>query len=696
MDIAAFGAAPGASTTINDAAIALAVAQANASGGVLTARLKPGAYDFAANIPPLTTAAGIDMAGSIFRCTAAGQTGAFLTIGSLLLNGHQNKVLRGVRVQRATLGDWSDESQVGVLLRCLQNTTGTIDEAQAFTTGVRLAGMYDGTTAADAVHNTIDLGRIWRCKYAFDFYSDSPADFAGAPNNNRVRGGDLTAVTGENTGSDRFGICFRTRTWFSGTITANAATNEVTLGGGGSVPVNGRLVFSNSGGALPAGLTAGVRYYVVASAGSVVKVSLTLGGAEIDITDAGTGTHSAVAKGYQNHNANEIDGVSFQHARPGAGSAYCVLSEVDATQNTVKARRAEWTAPAVMRGTLTKQGGGNNDLVVDLATSYLTNELTDVVDAAATKAAWRTINLRYSKIAHQAHRPILVIPNLRATLFADYRDGPISYGFDDLHIAYTSTPAGGVGVATIATCVLRNDQRASLSGGQGIVPAADSITIGAARGIGTMIDTNEGKWIFPVATQAAGARTGRWAVRCFDAAGVLLGSGDRVLLDHPSMTMSWNATSLCWQVTADQTDANQAGRLALRVPDTCKAAQVMLLYPGADIAAVQSLGFYTPDPYPMRAYPGVAGGTRELVGTAAWDPPNVADGAQAVQTATVAGAAFGDAVTATLSLSIGNQILTGYIQGADTPAAVLQNESGGALNLASATLTLSVLKARVP
>lgn len=56
---------------------------------------------------------------------------------------------------------------------------------------------------------------------------------------------------------------------------------------------NGDMVmFNNTGGALPTGLTADVAYYVVSTATSTFKVSATTGGSAIDITAAaGGGTH---------------------------------------------------------------------------------------------------------------------------------------------------------------------------------------------------------------------------------------------------------------------------------------------------------------------------------------------------------------------------------------------------------------------
>jgi len=52
-----------------------------------------------------------------------------------------------------------------------------------------------------------------------------------------------------------------------------------------------QVTVNNVGGALPTPLTAGSAYYVINTTGTTFKLSLTQGGAAIDITDAGTGTH---------------------------------------------------------------------------------------------------------------------------------------------------------------------------------------------------------------------------------------------------------------------------------------------------------------------------------------------------------------------------------------------------------------------
>lgn len=76
------------------------------------------------------------------------------------------------------------------------------------------------------------------------------------------------------------------------TCTANAGTDEITCTSHG-LSANDLIHFTNSGGALPAGLSANTVYYVkTVVSGNVITLSATRGGATLDITGAGTGTHT--------------------------------------------------------------------------------------------------------------------------------------------------------------------------------------------------------------------------------------------------------------------------------------------------------------------------------------------------------------------------------------------------------------------
>jgi hypothetical protein len=83
-----------------------------------------------------------------------------------------------------------------------------------------------------------------------------------------------------------------------------------------------------------------------------------------------------------------------------------------------------------------------------------------------------------------------------------------------------------------------------------------------------------------------------------------------------------------------------------------------------------------------------------LVATATWNPANMAaDGDIATTTVDVRGAVVGDPVSVGLTTLAGqNCIIAGKVSAADQVEVVLFNKSGGALDLASGTLTVIVWK----
>lgn len=89
----------------------------------------------------------------------------------------------------------------------------------------------------------------------------------------------------------------------------------------------------------------------------------------------------------------------------------------------------------------------------------------------------------------------------------------------------------------------------------------------------------------------------------------------------------------------------------------------------------------------------IGGGTpilKHLSTTATWDPGNLAAAGQTSTTVTLTGAALGDEVTCSFSLSLQLLQLTGYVSAANTVTVVLQNGTAGAIDLASGTLRVSV------
>lgn len=82
---------------------------------------------------------------------------------------------------------------------------------------------------------------------------------------------------------------------------------------------------------------------------------------------------------------------------------------------------------------------------------------------------------------------------------------------------------------------------------------------------------------------------------------------------------------------------------------------------------------------------------QELMGEATYDPANLADGAGVTTTVTVTGARLGDFAVASFSLNLQGITLTAYVSASNTVAVRFQNETGGAIDLGSGTITARVL-----
>lgn len=85
--------------------------------------------------------------------------------------------------------------------------------------------------------------------------------------------------------------------------------------------------------------------------------------------------------------------------------------------------------------------------------------------------------------------------------------------------------------------------------------------------------------------------------------------------------------------------------------------------------------------------------TAFLAGSATYDAASLADGAGATTTVTVTGAALGDFVVGVShGVDLAGITVTAYVSAANTVSVRFQNESGGAVDLASATLRAVVAK----
>ncbi len=86
------------------------------------------------------------------------------------------------------------------------------------------------------------------------------------------------------------GVSIRYVVGYTTPFTANVTTDTLTAVG--HPYANGDVVrISNTGGAVPAGLSTLTDYYVIGVSGNTLQLSATSGGSAIDITGVGTGTH---------------------------------------------------------------------------------------------------------------------------------------------------------------------------------------------------------------------------------------------------------------------------------------------------------------------------------------------------------------------------------------------------------------------
>ena len=85
------------------------------------------------------------------------------------------------------------------------------------------------------------------------------------------------------------------------------------------------------------------------------------------------------------------------------------------------------------------------------------------------------------------------------------------------------------------------------------------------------------------------------------------------------------------------------------------------------------------------------GVTGVLSGSATWDAGSIADGDEEAKEVTVTGAALGDFVLVSASIDTTDLALTAQVTAADTVTCLLLNNTGGAINLGSMTVYVSVI-----
>jgi hypothetical protein len=85
---------------------------------------------------------------------------------------------------------------------------------------------------------------------------------------------------------------------------------------------------------------------------------------------------------------------------------------------------------------------------------------------------------------------------------------------------------------------------------------------------------------------------------------------------------------------------------------------------------------------------------QNYIASATWDAGSIADGDEEAKEVTVTGAALGDFAIASLSIDIADLQLSADVTAANTVTCILSNSTGGAVDLASATLYVMVIQKR--
>jgi hypothetical protein len=141
-------------------------------------------------------AAGLVMRGRLLADPPAPEAALTLGDGGAVRNGE--KLYWGIRVVRATLSDWLDERDIGVVVRNVDSCLVQIAEARNFTIGVRTLGMERGVE-----DTTFLLGRIVDNRIGLDIRADTAAGWNASV---RYYGGHFAVSSATWPALDRFGV----------------------------------------------------------------------------------------------------------------------------------------------------------------------------------------------------------------------------------------------------------------------------------------------------------------------------------------------------------------------------------------------------------------------------------------------------------------------------------------------------------
>ena len=190
-----FGAA-GDGATDDGPALQAAMNAAAASGK----RLEIGEGTFRTSMPLVLpgAAAGLTMRGAILYAGPGGR--AALTLGDGGAARNAAKLYEGLRVLRATVSDWTDENDIGIIARNLDASFVELRQVEGFTIGLRTLGDERGFE-----DTTLMLGRIVNNRIGLDIRTAT----AGAWNTSvRYYGGHFAIASALHPERNRFGVRF--------------------------------------------------------------------------------------------------------------------------------------------------------------------------------------------------------------------------------------------------------------------------------------------------------------------------------------------------------------------------------------------------------------------------------------------------------------------------------------------------------
>jgi len=163
-------------------------------------------------------------------------------------------------------------------------------------------------------------------------------------------------------------------------------------------------------------------------------------------------------------------------------------------------------------------------------------------------------------------------------------------------------------------------------------------------------------------------------------------------------TMVWNTPSKSWTGGATMADASLNRRMTVRLGDAVALAQIGIV--GLDgqieLEALRLYGLPEAAPALLCGTPTLPVGQREFAAETTLDLPQLAGGAVHLADVTVPGGRQGDRAEASLASSTRFIELDAFVWSNNTARVMARNVSGGAFDLAAATLSVAVIKRRIP